>query len=244
MCHGPPPLRFDVPIDTRRTGIATVVLLLAAAAALLVDGALAAMIKRTSATACPPEAASTSCVATIPATVAYTWDDYGEGEPYERLLSLETSQGPAEAWLTIRDAERLDVDFDTDDFDTDDFDTDDDVTVTMFDGVVTHLTAPNGETAPARHTRRPALAALELAGWVLAIVLAVAAVTRLRVTWLRPALATSAIGALTALVITLITDAYAPPQWTAPIMAAAYLLVAVTTGLVAKPKKIAVRHRS
>ena len=212
------------------------VLAAAAAAALLVNGALAAMITRTFATECAGGAPATTCVATLPAEIDNTWDDYSEAEPYERLLNLTIADNTVDARLSMPDANRLGAEPGTE------------VTVTMYLGEVQEVTARNGETAATSHAQRPALAALEFAGWLLAVVLALAALTRLRVLWLRRALAAAATGAVTALVTTLITDAYVPAGWATPIMATAYLLTATAVVLgppnvrVAKRKTIAVRH--
>lgn len=209
------------------------VLAAAAAAALLVNGALAAMITRTFAAECAGEAPAMNCVATLPAEIDNTWDDYSEAEPYERLLNLTIADNTVDARLSMPDANRLGAEPGTE------------VTVTMYLGEVQEVTARNGETAATSHAQRPALAALEFAGWLLAVVLALAC---LRVPWLRRALAAAATGAVTALVTTLITDAYVPAGWATPIMATAYLLTATAVVLgppnirVAKPKTIAVRH--
>jgi hypothetical protein len=223
MSHAPPTFLFNEQIDKRRVSVVAAVLAVAAATALLVNGALAAMITRTFAADCSREAPATNCVATLPAEVHDTWDDYSEAEPYERLLNLnipDTSRDTVEAWLSMPDANRLDAELGSK------------VTVTMYDGEVQAVTARNGETAPTSHAQRPALAALEFAGWLLAVVVALAALTRLRVHWLRRALAASAAGAVVALVTTLITDAHVTATWAVPIMAAAYLLTATAVVLV------------
>lgn len=207
----------------RRLAVVVAAVAVAAAAALLFDGALATMVKRTFAAECPRTAPAPTCLATLPATVEHTWDDYGDGEPYERLVALDVpDNGRIDAWLSFPDADRLNIDFDTDV---------DEVTVTLFDGAVVALTAPNGETAPARHAVRPSLAALELAGWLLLIAALLAA---LRIQWLRRAAAASAAGAVTAVVTTLITDAFVTAAWAVPIMVAACLTAAAAVVLIGK----------
>lgn len=156
------------------------VLTLAVVAAFLMDGALATMVTRVFVGPCPPDAPAAGCVATLPARVGGTWDDY---DYRERLLMLDIPQAPpdtprspfdgtVEAWLSFADADRLNIDFDTDV---------NHVTATLLDGVVIEVATPDGETARPHHTVRPVLAVLEIAGWVLALTVLLKVAARLRV---------------------------------------------------------------
>lgn len=165
MWHDPPTFLFNARMRTRAA-----VLILMAGVAFLMSDAMAALFPRVFAGPCPPDAPAASCVATLPARVYSTWDDYAYRE---RLVMLEIPQAPpgtprsqwngtVDAWLSFADADRLDIDFDTDV---------DHVTATLFDGVVIEVTTPDGTTAPTRRTAHLVLAALEIAGCVLAFTL-------------------------------------------------------------------------
>jgi hypothetical protein len=176
MCHDPPTFLFNARMGKRWAAV----LILAVAAAFLMDGALATMVTRVFAGPCPQDAPAASCVATLPARVGGTWDDYADRE---RLLMLDIPQAPPDtprnpfdgtvkAWLSFADADRLNIDFDTDV---------NQVTATLVGGVVIEVTTPDGETAQPHHTVRPALAALEIAGWVLVLTVLLKVATRLKV---------------------------------------------------------------
>lgn len=220
-------------LDRRRTTAvvgAVVVLGLAVAAAFLSNGALMSVSRYTFAEPCPSGAPSSGCLATLPADVVTTWDDYGEGEPYERQLGLDVPDAPADtptnpydgtvmAWLTITEAERLGI--------PDDTTGDAKITVTMFDTMVVGITGPHGERAETRPVVRPAAAALELAMWSLAValVIGVAGYVRRRLTgrhaaWLWPTLAAVGSGLLIGMTAVLATGTL----WA---FAAAYVVMAV-----------------
>jgi len=223
---------------------AVVVLGLAVLASLMYHGNVAYLTRYTFAEPCPSGVVPLpSCLATLPADVVTAGDTYGEDDPHKRKLSLDVPNAPAftprdeidgtiVAWLSISDADRLDIPMRLGKTH---------VTVTMFDDVVVDITGPNGERAETQDlVGRPALAGLELGMWslVVALVVAVAVHVRRRLTdrraaWLWPTLTAVGGGLVIGMTAVLVTGTL----WAffVAYVVTAIVVAALTTRVLAQP---------
>lgn len=201
-------------------------------------GPMGTVLRYSVAGSCPADAPAADCVATVPATVTSSWTDYGEGEPYETLVSLDVRgpfDGDVDAWLTSTDAARLRVDDSIYELD----EPVDQVEVTMFDGEVVEVVGASGETASARHVLMPKLATAQYALMVLvaSAVLAGAVVLwrrlasrqgsahRRSASWLGPAVKTAIAVAVVGQAATVVTSGNVAEGWTVPILGIVVLVV-------------------